>query len=298
VDYAISADGNAIAFTTQRTQFSLGSPTFVSEVAPVPGMVEAFYVDLENETLTRVTHGYTGEDERSEQFPHSNIPSKDPYEAYDGAFSPSLSEDGAKLAFASSASNLVYGDGNDEPDVFVVQRTQPPSGVVEQQISPVPAGPALLAPWKLGLTASSLPNGGVRLYAEVPALGSLSAKASGQLLVEHRAHTKRGGAHHASVGHETTTLRTSTVAATHALATASDGGLVALTLTLSHKYSALAARGSGYPATVTVTLDVPGHAPLHASIDVRFHRTVHKAKAKASRSRRRAPLLGAKGSSR
>ena len=63
VDYAVSADGTQVAFTTKRTQYPLGSPAFVSAPAAVPGMIELFDVNLANDTLTRVTHGFLGEGE-------------------------------------------------------------------------------------------------------------------------------------------------------------------------------------------------------------------------------------------
>ena len=60
IDLAVSADGSQVAFTTKRTVFPLGVPTFVSAPAAVPGMVELFDVDLADETLTRVTRGFEG----------------------------------------------------------------------------------------------------------------------------------------------------------------------------------------------------------------------------------------------
>ena len=148
-------------------------------------MIELFDVDLENKTLTRITHGFEGEDERSEELPkQSKSRESDPYHEEQGAYSPSFSEDGNTLCFASSANNLVYGDGNDAPDAFVVHREQPPAEESCSSTSrPTPPSPSLEVPWKLGLTAVSLADGSVRLYADVPGAGALSAQASSKVLV-------------------------------------------------------------------------------------------------------------------
>jgi hypothetical protein len=85
LDFTVAPNGGQVAFVTQRTVFPLGSPAFVSTPAAVPGMQELFDVDLEDDTLTRVTHGYGGEDERSEQIPTPEQPGSDPYHAEQGS---------------------------------------------------------------------------------------------------------------------------------------------------------------------------------------------------------------------
>ncbi len=129
-DFDISASGQQLAFTTKRTVFPLGSPAYVSAPQASPGMLELFAVDLEDDTLTRVTEGFEG---GPSEHPHEPKPSsEDPYQLIgDGALSPSFSDDGDTLAFTSTASNLVFGDGNTPPlgtsafdgsDAFVVSR--------------------------------------------------------------------------------------------------------------------------------------------------------------------------------
>ena len=65
-DIAISPNASAaghtgqVAFTTMRTVFPLGSPSYVSPRAAAPGLNELYDADLGNETLTRVTGGYEG----------------------------------------------------------------------------------------------------------------------------------------------------------------------------------------------------------------------------------------------
>ncbi len=58
LDFALSADGTQVAFTTKRIVFPLGVPAFASAPASVPGMAELFTADLNDETLTRVSQSY------------------------------------------------------------------------------------------------------------------------------------------------------------------------------------------------------------------------------------------------
>ncbi len=282
VDFGVSPDGGQVAFTTQRTQFPLGSPAFVSALAAAPGMIELFDVDLDNDTLTRVTHGFEGEDVRSEELPQQEVPGSDPYHAEQGAYSPSFSTDGNTLCFASTANNLVYGDGNDAPDVFVVQRVLPASETVQQYVSAAPANPSLLAPWKVRVTTVSLADGSVRLYAEVPGAGALGARASANVLVHQTADARAAHGSHRHTG--AATLAARTVAGAHAVVGAGGEGLVALTLTLARPYRSLASSGGGLSANVIVTFTAPGRPVLRTSLRVTFVRTTRKPKAKRSRA--------------
>jgi Tol biopolymer transport system component len=296
IDFSLSADGTQVAFTTQRTQFPLGAPAFVSLLAAAPGMYELFDVDLSNDTLTRVTHGFESETQRSEELPTPEIPGTDPYHAEQGAYAPSFSADGNTLAFASSANNLVYGDGNGAPDAFVVDRLQPVLGVVQQYISSAPANPALAPPWKVGVTAVSLPDGSVRLYAEVPGAGTLGAQATAKVLAHHRLggatrRSKRGSRR----PREIATVRSRTVAAAHALVGAGGEGLATATLTLTSAYRSLASRGGGLSANVNVTFTAPGRPLVHASLHVTFLRTVLKPKASKGHSSARRHAGGGVG---
>lgn len=283
-DYSVSADGSQVAFTTQRTQFPLGSPSFISALAAAPGMYELYDVDLDNDTLTRVTHGFEGEDERSEELPSLETPGVDPYHGEQGAYSPSFSEDGNTLCFASSANNLIYGDGNDAPDAFVVHRVLPAAGVVQQYVSPAPANPLLVAPRRVGVTAVSLPDGDVRLYAEVPGAGALSAQARGSVLVHHSVGAGRS-ARGSRRTRETVTVARRSVAKAHIDVDAAEEGFVAMTLSLDRPYRSLASSSGGLAANVSVTFTAPGLPALRGSVRVRFIRTAPKLKAKKAASK-------------
>jgi len=295
LDYSVSPDGSQVAFTTQRTAFPLGSPAFVSAPAVVPGMQELFDVDLANDTLTRVTHGYENEDQRSEELPAKEIPGVDPYAHLEGAYSPSFDEDGNTLSFASTANNLVYGDGNNRPDAFVVHRVLPAVGVVPQYVSSAPGGPLLTAPWRIGVRAASLANGSVRLYVEIPGPGSLAAGASSSVVV-HIAAAKARRSAHGSRRRTLTTVANRAVASAKTSVKAVGEGITTMTLNLTRAYRSLASARGGLSATLKVTFTAHGHAALHVSLPVAFVRTLRTPKAKASK--RRAAARGGRGRSR
>jgi hypothetical protein len=185
-DFDISPDGLQVAFSTVRTRFPLGFPAFVSTPAGEPGMNELYDADLADGTLTRITHGYKSEDEAGEHAHEPAPAGEDPYKGQpgDGALSPSFSGDGETLAFSSTASNLVFGDGNAPPlklpqtgsfdgsDAFVVSRTLFASEPTPNEAS-TPPEPGLEPAWNLGVTASSQANGTVRLYVRAPGAGTV-----------------------------------------------------------------------------------------------------------------------------
>jgi hypothetical protein len=264
-DMAISSDGQQVAFVTRRTVFPLGVTAYVSVPAAVPGLAELYDVDLSNETLTRVTHGYEGgapehpEQEKGTEERYSRIA--------DGAFSPSFSANGESLAFSSTASNIVFGDGNtptigsssdfaDGADVYLVPRITFASEPTPQSISPVPANPTLEPPWKLSVSASSLANGIVQIDATVPTAGTLAASVSSALPAK-VARRGRGKVKR-------------TVARAKTIARAPATSVVKLKLKLGDRYRPLAYRRGGLTGTVTVTFAAKGHPTLRRALTIRF----------------------------
>jgi hypothetical protein len=278
VDLAISADGEQVAFTTKRTVFPLGVPTYVSAPAAVPGMVELFEADLADETLTRVTTGFEG---GASEHPHTPQPTGvDPYlSSGDGALSPSFAGSGDTLAFSSTADNLVYGDGNTPPlghesqlfdgsDAFVVSRVLFESAAAQGYISAPPAPPAFTPEWRLDATAGSRRDGSVLLRVLVPGAGGLRVAARGTTVV--RAHSSshhRRGKARASV--VTQTVASRSVAPQGA-------GLVSVELRLAPRYAALADRRGGFSASVSLVFTTTAHAALHERLEVTFARPPHK----------------------
>jgi hypothetical protein len=291
LDYSLSADGTQVAFTTQRTQFTIGSFAYVSPIAAAPGMVELFDLDLDNDTLTRVTHGFEGEDVRSEELPTAETPGTDPYHEEQGAYSPSFTEDGDVLCFSSTANNLVYGDGNDAPDAFVVHRVVLAPGDVQQSISSSAPNPELVPPWKLGVTAKRLADGSVQLHVTVPGAGQLSASASASVLVHSDAKRASRAAYGAHASKETAKLATRRVASAKSGFGDGSEGLVTLTLSLSSAYRELASSRGGLSAMVKLTFVAPDHPALRDELPVGFLRTLRDTKAKGHASARR-PVRG------
>ncbi len=292
VDLAISADGTQVAFTTKRTVFPLGLPTFVSAPAAVPGMVELFVADLADETLTRVTRGFEG---GAGEHPHEPKPTgEDPYLiSGDGALSPSFTSDDDTLAFSSTADNLVYGDGNTPPlghesslfdgsDAFVVSRVLFGSSEPQGYISSPPAPPAVTPAWRLGATASSRRDGSVLLSVQVPGSGSLRVAARGTTVVRAKDSTRRRR------GKARVSIVTQTVA-TRSLAPTS-GGLVSVVLKLAHRYAALARRHGGFVAAVNLVFTSSARPALRESLEVKFvqsSRTGSQAARRGSKKRGR-----------
>jgi hypothetical protein len=288
VEFGISPDGRQVAFATKRIVFPLSSPAYVTAPLTVPGMLELYDVDLEDETLTRVTHSYEG---GPSEHPHRSVTSveEDPYgQGGDGAQSPSFSNIGNLLAFSSTASNLVFGDGNTPPlgderldgsDAFVIPRIVFEPVATPQIVSTAPPNPLPSGAWTLGVTASSLANGEVRLYLEVPGAGTVGAGASAavKVVTSSRSHSKKAHGAHSKIV-------TRTVASAKRAVGMSTGGLTTVVLAPASKYTALTKRPDGLSAMVEVSFSAQGHATLHRRIEVRFvRRTTHHSKKKAKK---------------
>jgi hypothetical protein len=289
LDLAMSPEGNDVAFTTQRTQFPLGSPTFVSPIAGRVGLEELFDADLETETVTRVTHGYTGESAPSEQLGEPQPPEEPSSEG--GAVSPSFAEDGNMLSFSSSADNLVYGDGNDASDAFVVKRESARDGTPQQFVSSPPPPPSPQTNWQMFATATPTANGTVVLDVDVPGPGVLSARVSGAVPVTVAAGQARAGGRGKArkAARSRIALVTRTVASAGVVVPPSANGLEELTLTLAPAYRALAQRATGVYTAIVLDFASAGHPTISTSLTVTFHSTVRekKSSARARGSRRR-----------
>jgi WD40-like Beta Propeller Repeat len=178
-DDAISADGNRMLVATARQRFPLAPPNLVTAPPAQVGMVELYLIDLEGDTIQRVTHGFgdVGEPSLVPNFTPSTT-------GADGATSPSLSANGQVFAFASTASNLVPGDGNDASDAFAIEDEEDSRAPAANAISSGPRRKRFKSSKRLTLSAVSLPSGAVQLRAIVPAAGTLRARATGSLEVD------------------------------------------------------------------------------------------------------------------
>ncbi|HET7484627.1 MAG TPA: hypothetical protein VFJ64_04550 [Solirubrobacterales bacterium] len=248
-DLAISADGSRIALATARQRFPLAPPNLIGSPPATLGLVELYLIDLEGETLQRVTHGIGAEGEAS-------LAPTGTGQGGAGAGAPSFGAGGRLIAFSSTASNLVEGDGNEASDAFTVEDLTTPAPPGGSSISPAPPGHARRPRWRLVLSAFSLPDGDVRLVTTVPAAGTLRARAG------------------AAPGSASTSARRLAAASVHA----SGSGPVALVLTLPHRYRRLAHSREGVYATTAVSFHAAGGRVLHGRLEVRFraHRRRHR----------------------
>lgn len=193
--------------------------------------------------------------------------------------SPSFTADGNMLAFASTAFNLAYGDGNGASDAFTVKRKRFATTIVQQSVSPAPANPTTTPEWRLAVTARSRRDGSVLLEVALPGVGSLRAAAEGAVRIG-TGHTRQARRRR---GRSSTTVVTRRVAAAAKNATPDANGLTSLRLAAAPRYRALAARHGGLSANVTVTFAAPGRKTLRTRIVVRFVRKARRHNAHASR---------------
>lgn len=159
---AMSADGRHLALTTVRTDFVLPALQLLGDPRPVPGPRELYVVDLEAGTIERATRSYAQGDIGA-----------------DVLNGPTLSADGSRVAFASFASNLFFGDANQATDGFVVERA--PQGLPGPPPAGLGAGGDSSIEESRGLTirvrVKELPGGIVQLRVSVPAAGGVKAVA-------------------------------------------------------------------------------------------------------------------------
>ncbi|MEG4105564.1 calcium-binding protein [Microcoleus sp. S13_C5] len=102
-DYpSISADGRFVAFGSDATNLVPGDTNNSGDI---------FVRDLLTNTTTRVSVDSAGNQANRESYDSSPKAS--------GSYDPSISADGRFVAFWSGATNLVPGDTNDNPDIFV-----------------------------------------------------------------------------------------------------------------------------------------------------------------------------------
>jgi hypothetical protein len=161
---AMAAGGRYLAATTVRTRFALPALQLLGEPRAIPGPRELYVIDLEGRTLERVTRATGGGDIDAS--------------VLDG---PTISADGSRVAFASFAGNLFFGDANQRADAFVAERqaeggTAPPppppgAGLPDATIESSGGGAAIRARARAG------PDGSILLTVSVPAAGGVRAEA-------------------------------------------------------------------------------------------------------------------------
>jgi Tol biopolymer transport system component len=251
-DVAISPNGREIAFTTARQRFPLAPPNLVGAPPTQLGLVELYVIDLETESLRRVSHGYGGAGEASLT---AGIASGRDGE---GASAPSFGAGGRLIAFASIASNLVEGDGNEggeagpKSDVFLVEDTAAAAGRARSATPAVP-GTRVRPRRRLALSGFSLPNGDVKVVAVAPVGGHLSARAKAPLGRRPKPKRVSAGATRARADKPAT-----------------------IVLALPRRFRHLARSREGLYATARVSLRARSGKPLSGKLQVHFRAHLRK----------------------
>jgi Tol biopolymer transport system component len=174
---ALSSDASTIAFTSARDDFVLPEPDPIGAFRPFPKASDLYVVHIAQNTLERAVVNYEG---------------GDPNEST--VVNPTLSADGRTVAFASYATNLIYGDANEQPDAFAAT-LQAPSGTSAppSEVNATPGEFSLVsaASPELGLHIKRGRNSALLLLVETPGPGALSADARASILVRVGKRSKR-----------------------------------------------------------------------------------------------------------
>jgi hypothetical protein len=166
---AMSEDARWIVVITQRVRFLLPALSLLGDVRATPQTSDAYLVDMGQRTIQRAVHAYTGGD------PDGGIGNQ-----------PSISADGRRIVFDSSADNLFFGDANQRADVFSVDRQDaaPPSpDDTEVPDPPAPLLPppaAAAAAKKLSVSVGRAKAGRIRVKVKAPAKGTIDVAVRGK----------------------------------------------------------------------------------------------------------------------
>jgi Tol biopolymer transport system component len=240
---ALSSDGTHVAFVSQRNAFVLGEPAPTGSFSTTGEQSELYVIDLATNTLERAVAGLEGAETNGST-----------------ANNPVLSANGSALAFASAASNLIFGDANGFSDAFAAT-LQAPGGTAASPtgVNAGSGGFSLIASSspELGVSVKRAKDGGVILLVETPGPGKLTAKARGS--IPEAASAKRAKkAHTSAIARASKTTKTAKkktaplVVLASASATARSEGTTTLTLHLSSKYAKILQRAGKIKANVTI----------------------------------------------
>jgi len=265
---AMSADGDHLAFTTGRSAFLLTSPTAVGPfhetgTASVGGE-ELYALDLGADQITRVLFSADGGD------------------ADGGALAnPTLSSNGGLIAFTSPATNLFFGDANQQPDAFVVSHRVPPAA------APPPAGtqvkpgifsfdsPTGAIARTLSAKAHRRADGSVVLEIRTPAAGKVAVVATERKPPKKKATAKKKSSKKAKKSAAATVAKVT--------ATAKDGKTLTVVLKAKGRFATTVKKGGSVLAKAVVTFVPAKGTTRHKTVDVTFRKAAKKAASKKSR---------------
>jgi hypothetical protein len=272
-DLAIAPDGRRIAFSTARIEFSLAPPFLVGRPPAQPGVAELWLVDLDGQTLQRLSTPVDGGP--STLSPNTAVAGPS------GPASPTFDATGTLVAFDSPASNLVAVDANNANDAFLVRDTAPPAGVPGRvDLGAPPPAPVIPRAWRMAVRAVAQRDGTVRLDADVPGAGVARATVRATVPVWKTTKVKQRGGGHRTVRRRVLASRQVAVVSQVTRA----GGLSRLTARATKAYRSLVTAKAGLDATATVTFAAPARATLRDTLAVRF-RVVPAKTAKPTRAK-------------
>jgi hypothetical protein len=277
-DIAISPSGEEVAFDTARSEFTLPSLALISP--PFPDLNKGavtFEANVALGTLQRVTTTYNGAEQNGQ------------------AGLLAFSGDGQTLAFASQASNLIFGDGVHAWEIYLAHDVPIETRTAPQVLGEAPPALAVGIPWLLSATAHARPDGSVLVSAQVPGAGQLVADTQAQVPTASSSHSprpasrprrltharaRRAGARAAgrrANGRSSQSVRAfapRTIAQAEARA---DGPvLLQLRLSIPARYRSLLASAHGLYALVRLSFSAAGHAALVQEIPVTIQISTRK----------------------
>jgi WD40-like Beta Propeller Repeat len=264
-DVTISPDGSRVAFNTRRVSFALASPTLVSPPTQEVANAYTYVANLQLGTLQRVTSTYEG-----------TPPDGEPGQL-------SFAGDDLSLAFASSASNLFYGDVTPgASQVYLTQEASSPNQVAPQSLSPPPLEALPTPAWLLSAIAIPQPDGSVTVDAYVPGAGKLAVRASAQLpsAAPHKSAKTKGGRPKAHKSKAGKTVQVSARTVGQLTAVAHGSSELRLRLRVSAAYRELVADKGGLYCVLDISFTAPDHAALRQEIPVTLRQVVRKRPAK------------------
>jgi hypothetical protein len=282
---ALSPDGSRVAFDTRRTTFVQAPPTLISPPAPEASNGYTYEANLALNTLQRVTSTFDGSAPNGEPGPNS------------------FSADDLSLAFASTASNLFYGDATPgASEVYVTNELASTGQLAGQSISPPPAISLPLPTWVLSVTASAQRDGSLLLDAQVPGPGKLAAQATAQLPTPVRssrgsgakkaskARGRRSSAKARNARSRPSKPRSAAGSAiphpivARATSTVRGASEIRWRLRVGASYRVLLAGHKSLYCIVRATFTAPGHAALTQEVPVTLRITAAKARKKPAKA--------------
>ena len=240
---SITRDGRYVGITTSRVVFAGGTLAELGAFRASSDTEEGYVIDMTARTIDRVVTNANGGDADA---------------SISGPLS--LSADASLVAFVSSADNLIFGDANGVADAFVAHRTpgQPETAAEDDDLDgDVHDHEPAAAARRSRVSAKRRTDTSMTLSVHVPGAGGIAAIARRR-------------------GHGSPVIA-------RAFSAAKKRGTFRVTLSLLSKYAALVRKGQSVSATVTVTWSPKGKGAKKRSVDVKFKRSVKKAKPRKHR---------------